>query len=247
MLNTGYIRQFYLFHFAGSRLKIIWCLLNPLFLSLIIGIIFFKIFKPESPLIILTILSGYLPWQFCAGTLQSSHRLYLDQRAISKQLKDSKLSFLFNFILFKFLLFLPGILLCSLGCWISSPYSLLKIPLWGLILFLIFLFIFSLACFLTIYTLYYPDISHGLDTLFSFLIWLTPVFYGLEDLPYFFQYFLLFNPATWFLDALRASLEIHHEFSLWLSLPVLILLTLIAAINAFIFFKKHEQEAFKQL
>ena len=247
MFTPGFIRQFYLFHFAGSKLKTAWCLLNPLFLSMIIGIIFFKIFKPESPLIILTILSGYLPWQFSASTLQSAHRLYLDQRAIAKQLKNTKLSFLFNFILFRFLLFLPGMFLCSLSCWILSPHSIFKIPLYALILVLIFLFIFSLACFLSIYTLYYPDISHGLETLFSFLIWLTPVFYGLEDLPRSLQHFLLLNPATWFLDALRASFEIRHEFPLGLSLPILIILTLIAVINALIFFKKHEKEAFKQL
>ncbi len=247
MLNPGYIRQFYLFHFAGSKLKTAWCLLNPLFLSMIIGILFFKIFKPESPLIILTILSGYLPWQFSASSLQSANRLYLDQRAIAKQLKSTKLSFLFNFILFRFFLFLPGMFLCCLSCWMLSPHSLLKIPLCVLILFLIFLFIFSISCFLSIYSLFYPDLTHGLETFFSFLIWLTPVFYGLEDLPLSLQHFLLLNPATWFLDALRASLDIRHEFSLGLSLPILTLLCLIAGINGLIFFNKHEKEAFKQL
>ena len=247
MLNSGYIRQFYMFHFAGSKLKTGWCLLNPLFLSLIIGLIFLKIFKPGSPYIILTILSGYLPWQFFSGTLQSAHRLFGDQRAIAKQLKKSKLSFLFNFIFFRFLLSLPGILLCSITCWILSPLVLFKIPLWTLVLFCGTIFVFSLASFLSIYTLFYPDISHGLETLLSFLIWLSPVFYGLEDLPSSFRHFLLINPATWFLDAFRATLGISHEFSLYLSLPVLIFITLFTGINAIIFFRKHEKEAFKQL
>ncbi|MBN2144426.1 MAG: ABC transporter permease [Candidatus Aureabacteria bacterium] len=243
----SFISRFLKVHFAGSRLKLAWVLLTPLIISLAIACVFKEIFRIHDPALPHLILVGYLSWQFFAGTLTQGHRLLLDQRHLYKQLSGNRHFFLAGFVSFRFILNLPGLILVCVFIWISKSFSPSGVLLFFLALFFLYVMTMGLTYLFSSWTVFYPDLSHGLETGLLFYLWLSPVFYSIADMPAELKWISLINPLAWILDLM------HHGLNLKSYLPPLLAGAAIIASSVLIlyfgvlFHLKHHSEMLKRL
>ena len=234
-------------HFAGSRLQYFWTFLNPLLLGLVVSFVFENIFKVSNRESLLDIFSGFLLWQFIAQAVSGSHRILLEDRGYYKQLSKGRSFYLPGFVLFRGLTALPGFLLLAAYCWTRLPFCLLSLPFFVFTLFSLMLFLIGVGYLLSTWTVFCPDISHGLDTLMLFLLWLTPVFYEARMVPDDLKCLCFINPFSWFMDLWRYSLGLEPLFSPWFPALFLALLSLATLLFALTYSKKHHRELLKQL
>jgi len=241
------IKRFYKIHFAGSVIKSIWTIITPLLLSFAIAFIFKQVFLIQEVDMSMTIISGYIFWQLIASSILRGHRQIKDNRLFFKQLTNTRTKFLISYILFNFLLALPGILLLSIYSWLIFSCSVIKIlTLISSVIFLLFC-LSGILFVLASWTVFYPDLSHGIETLFLFLLWLSPVFYKIESLPDSIKAIALYNPLAWFLDLIRYSLGLGYYYSPVVSLSLFGSFSITAYIFGLFYYKKHLKELIKFL
>jgi ABC-type polysaccharide/polyol phosphate export permease len=242
-----FVSRFLSLHFAGSRLKLGWVFLTPLALSLAIAFIFRQVFRLPEPGLTFSILIGYLSWQFFSGTLSQGHRLLLDQRHFYKQLPENRLFFIAGFVSFRFILALPGFFLVSLYSWLSVSCSPGRILVFFLALLFLYLVTMGLTYLFSAWTVFNPDLTHGLETGLLFFLWLSPVFYSLRDLPIEFQWMGLINPLAWLLDLMHYALNLRFFISPLFALAALIPVSVLIFLGGIFFYQKHHSEMVKRL
>jgi len=241
------IRRFYKIHFAGSSIKSIWTIITPLLLSFAIILIFKQVFLIKETDMSMTIISGYIFWQFISSSILRGHRQIKDNRLFFKQLINTKTQFLISYILFNFLLALPGILLLSIYSWTVFSCSLIQILLFICSIIFLICCLSGILFMLASWTVFYPDISHGIETIFLFLLWLSPVFYKIESLPENIKAIAIYNPLAWFLDIMRYSLGLNYYYNPVISFSLFSSFSICVCISGFFYYKKHLKELIKFL
>ena len=234
-------------YFAGSKGKILWSFINPLLLAFAIALVFKEIFKINGQESLLTIFSGYLLWQFISGTIVAGHRIFLDDRSYYKQLTGGRHLYLAGFVIFRCLLALPGFLLLASYCWFFLSFSLFKILAFIIGVTLILIFLTGITYLMATWTVFCPDISHGLETAMVFLLWLTLVFYTIDSIPENWKIIGFINPVSWVMDIWRYSLGLNHYFYPLLSIPVFTGVALSLMVFSLSYYMKHAKEMVKQL
>ncbi len=245
-LFSGLLRRFQDLHFAGSRLRMLWSVLTPLLLVGVVAWVFLDFFNVrQRP--VFSILAGLIFWQWFSGTLSQGHRLFLDQRQFFKALQTPRNYFIPAFVAFRALLALPGVALIVLGAWSLFGPSVVRFAcLDGVMLTLLVVFwvwlLLGLSFLLSTWTVFWPDLSHGLDSALSLLLWLSPVFYSGNQVPVDFRWMLWANPLAWFLEGLRACLNLPHLLPVCIGVPLFGLFSGWMLLFGFFYFRKHQKE-----
>jgi ABC-type polysaccharide/polyol phosphate export permease len=228
-------------HFARSRLRAGWNVLTPLVLVCVVAWIFFDFFNFRSKEAIFAVLVGMIFWQWFQTTMTQGHRLFLDQRNFFKLIQTPRVFFVPAFVSFRALLAIPGVILVVIG--VGSVMGFSAYGLLGIVLIVFWLsFILGLTYLCSTWTVFWPDLSHGLELALSLLLWLSPVFYSGNQVPESFQWLLWVNPLAWFLEGMRASLNLPHVISAWICIPLFGLFSGWILLFGFFYFKKHEKE-----
>jgi len=186
--------------YRRSFLGFLWSLLNPLMMMSVMAIAFTQIIKVRSEEYVLYLLCSLLPWgylseclQGCASSVIRSENLIKSQNIplIVYPIKQS----LFSMMTFSFQLIA---LLCL--------YSIIRMDFPSKIYYLIFtiplltIFCTGLGILLSVITVYFRDIQHLLNVVLKAWFYLTPILYPLDILPEEYQFYLLLNPATHFIQ-----------------------------------------------
>jgi lipopolysaccharide transport system permease protein len=185
-----------------------WAVAKPLFSVLVYTIVFGKVARLSSsdlPYPLFT-LCGVVAWGFFATTLNQSTvsllgntnlltKVYFPRLAIPiASLGRGAIDFTISFILLIIMVFIYGF-----------------IPSKTIILFPIFLFMglsitLGIGLFFSALSAKYHDLRHGVTFLIQLWFWVTPVAYGLENIPDKLKYLFFLNPMTWIIQGFRWSL-----------------------------------------
>jgi lipopolysaccharide transport system permease protein len=117
-------------------------------------------------------------------------------------------------------------------------------PVRNLIFFPIFLAMglvitLGIGLFLSALTVKYRDLKHAVPFLTQIWFWITPVAYGMENIPKNMEAFFMLNPMTWIIQGFRWSLLGVGE----MNLPDLIIvggLSLVIFISGLFYFRRME-------
>ncbi len=192
--------------YAGSFLGMMWAFINPLLLALIISFIFTDIFKMSTRDFYLFILSGMLPWTFLSSSLLEASLSIPANAALLKQFSLPRKIIPLSVVLANFILFLFGLLAIMPLFIIAFPGVLFMLPLLVVALIALFFFTLGLSLSLAALCVNSRDITHVLNTLLMFWLWMTPVFYSVDIVPKEYRIMLDANPFQPFLVLFRASL-----------------------------------------
>lgn len=218
-----------------------WAVIKPIFAVLAFTLVFGRVAKLSSSGVPypLFVLCGVTAWAFFISALQHSTmslvkntnlvtkiyfpRLILPVSSLGRGLVD----FIISFILFIILFFIYG-------------YS----PQKTIILFPLFLFqglciTLGAGFFFSALTVRYRDLEAAVPVIAQWWFWITPVAYGLENIPGKLKIIFFLNPMTWIIQGFRWSLlgvgEMH-----WQNVIITGLFSLLVLVLGLYYFRRTE-------
>lgn len=223
--------------YRRSAVGFFWSLLNPLFTMIIMSVVFSTIFKNPLANFSIYIFSGLLPWAMISNSMMNGSMALISMESYLKKIYIPKLIFplvvvsveVVNFLLSLISLFFLAVFLGAKVTWafITLPLALLVTAL----------FLLGLVMVISIVNVYFRDLSHIVQVVFTGLFYLTPIVYPLEFIE---SKTLLYsivrlNPFLYFVELFHAIIY-RAEFpttTAWLVCFVMAFLSMLAGTVVF--------------
>ena len=234
--------------YAGTWLGYLWTLLDPLAMSAIYWFVFSYIVGAKSlgeQPYILFLLTGILSWTWFNGAVTDSARSLVVESKMVRSIAIPRYLWVIKSIGAKgteFLFALPILILITIIFQASISINLLFIPLAFAVQFLL---LSGIGLILAPLTVLARDTTNVLRILLRMMFYLTPIIYGLSDIPENLRTIAYLNPMTGIISMYRAgfwddpNLVTPVVFSIIISLAVFIV--------GVVFFKKVERSVLKEV
>lgn len=189
--------------YRKSVLGVLWTLLNPLFMMIILSVVFSNLFKFDVENYSVYLLSGQLIFNFYSESTTMSMSAILDNGPLIKKIYVPKYLFVVSRVFSSTINLLASFtaLICvMLATRVELHYMVLLVPIP-----LIFIVVFSLGVGLVLssLTVKFRDIMHLYSVFVTALMYLTPVIYPMSILPEWLKPIVSLNPVTNILQMLR--------------------------------------------
>ena len=227
--------------YRRSVLGVLWTLLNPLFMMIILSVVFSNLFKFDIENFPLYLLSGQIIFNFYSESTSSAMSAITGNAALIKKVYVPKYLFVISRVFSSFIN-----LMASFTALILVMVATRAELHWTVILSLIplgLLVIFSLGVglILSAITVRFRDIMHLYSVFLTALTYLTPVIYPMSILPSWLYKIVMLNPLTNILIMFRNVMINNTVFDLK-SLIVAVVETLVfLAIGLYVFYKNQDQ------
>ena len=206
LAKTDFIERYY-----GTRVGIIWALINPFFQLMIYYFVFTLIFVVRIENFALYVFSGLIPWMFFAESTTKGLSLLGKYKAILENIKMKKIDLYYSSMISTFLSLTFNFsiyILFSFFFNVHYNWNLLYVPL---IIINLGIIILSIQLILGVIYIYLRDINHLWDMALLLLFWASPIFYSkeliIEKIPILFY----LNPLTGIFVNLRDALLYAHN------------------------------------
>ena len=194
--------------YAGTWLGYLWTLLDPLAMAFIYWLVFTQIIGAknigEQPYI-LFLLTGILSWTWFNGSVTDSARSLVVESKMVRSISIPRYLWVIKSIGAKgteFLLAFPILIIITLITKASVNFEIFWI-IFAIILQ--FLLLSGIGLILAPLTVLARDTSNLLRILLRMMFYLTPIIYGISDIPERFQVLSYFNPMTGIISMYRAG------------------------------------------
>lgn len=182
--------------YRKSVLGVLWTLLNPLFMMIILSVVFSNLFKFDVEYFPVYLLSGQLIFNFYSEATTASMSAIMDNGSLLKKIYVPKYLFVLSRVFsstINLLASFTALILVMLAMRVELHYTVLlvSIPL-------IFIVLFSLGVglILSAITVKFRDIMHLYSVFVTALMYLTPVIYPMSILPAWLKPIVNLNPIT---------------------------------------------------
>lgn len=220
-----------------------WALVKPISQAIIYTLVFGKVAKLSSsgqPYIIFT-FCGIVAWGLFSTSLTSATssiignanlitKVYFPRLAIPiAALGSGGVDFVISFFAFLTLMFVYGIL-----------------PGWNIFFFPVFVVLglaitLGLGLIFSAIAVKYRDLAHALPFMVQLWFWVTPVAYGLENIPEKLTWIFYINPMTWIIQGFRWSLLGAGKMD-WQNILITAIFSLAVLLAGLFYFKRMENE-----
>jgi len=234
--------------YAGTWLGYLWTLLDPLAMAFIYWLVFTQIIGAknigEQPYI-LFLLTGILSWTWFNGSVTDSARSLVVESKMVRSISIPRYLWVIKSIGAKgteFLLAFPILIIITL---ITQASVNLEIFWIVFAIILQFLLLSGIGLILAPLTVLARDTSNLLRILLRMMFYLTPIIYGISDIPEKYQILSYFNPMTGIISMYRAGFWAEPN------LVTAVIFSTIISVSIFIigvvFFKRIEKTVLKEV
>jgi len=213
-------RKFLVYNLVDRNLKvkyrrsaagILWTLLSPMAVASIYFFVFKIILNVQVPHYLAFILSGILAWTFFAQTVLEGMESITSNWGLASKVPVPLQVFPFvgtvtNLV--NFVLALPVIFAACLFSGVELGLSLLLLPFYIVLLFLI---TYSFALILAVFMVYFRDLKHAGGLIMQIWFYGTPVVYDESLIPESYRWILWANPLGQVFSGLH-KLLVHGEW-----------------------------------
>lgn len=232
--------------YRRSVIGFFWTLLNPLFTMIILATVFSTIYKLPFADFGIYIFSGLLPWSLISNGVLNGTISLVGAEGYLKKVYVPKLIFPIatvgvEAVNFLFSLISLSVLALFLGAKVS--WGLLFLPF---ALLLTVLFVLGIIFAVSIINVYFRDLFHILQIVFTGLFYLVPIVYKKELFTGSLSIILKLNPFVYFIELFH---QIIYEakipdLSLWLACITMMLVSLVFGL---LIFRSREKEVVYRL
>jgi ABC-2 type transport system permease protein len=234
--------------YAGTWLGYLWTLLDPLAMAFIYWLVFTQIFGAknigEQPYI-LFLLTGILSWTWFNGSVTDSARSLVVESKMVRSISIPRYLWVIKSIGSKgteFILAFPILIIITL---ITQASVNLEIFWIVFAIILQFLLLSGIGLILAPLTVLARDTSNLLRILLRMMFYLTPIIYGVSDIPERFQILSYFNPMTGIISMYRAGFW--AEPNLITAIIFSTIISLAIFVVGVTFFKRIEKTVLKEV
>ena len=193
--------------YKASVLGFLWSFLNPLLQLVIYTIIFGIVLRSGIENFYLYLFVGFVPWTFFSTSILGASSIIVSQQAMITKiyfprevLPIAYVNGCLQNMLYTFAIVVPVSLFSGV------TFSFINIILLIVIIFIEYLITLGFAFISSSITVYLRDLEHILGILMMFWMYLTPLFYSIDIVPYPLDVIIRINPMTNVISVYRSIL-----------------------------------------
>jgi ABC-type polysaccharide/polyol phosphate export permease len=199
--------------YKRSVLGYCWSMLNPLFMMIILAIVFSSIMRQNIDDYAVFLFSGMLPWSYfsgmcnhCLNTIRSNAKI-LNQVNVPRYIFPVSVGFS---AIADFILSVVPLILVMVFVGRTVPGTVLLLPMVLLPLFMVSM---GFALVLAVANVFFEDTEHLVSVFLRALYFMSPVLYRLEQLPEWLR------PWVKWGNPMYASITIHRDILYYGNMP----------------------------
>lgn len=192
--------------YKRSALGFLWSLLNPLFMMIILSIVFSTVMQIGVDHYAIFLIATLIPWTFFAQALSYSAESIVGNGDLLKKVRIGKSVFpvaavLANVINFVLSLIPMALVLVVLRFPFHWTWIYMPIPFLALVMF-------TMGCgfFCAAANVFFRDVTHIVQIVLNAWFYVSPIIYSLSMLPPKYQIFFRFNPMLYILNGFRLAI-----------------------------------------
>jgi ABC-type polysaccharide/polyol phosphate export permease len=192
--------------YKRSALGFLWALLNPLFMMIILTVVFSSVMHSAIRDYAVFLICALMPWTFFSQAVAYAADSMITNSDLLRKVQVDKSVFpvaavLSNVINFVFSLVTLILILVLLRFPFHWTWVYLPVPFAALILF-------ALGCgfFLAMANVFLRDVSQTLQVILAAWFYVSPVIYNLDFIPERFRFYFRLNPMMYILDSFRVAI-----------------------------------------
>lgn len=197
--------------YKGSVLGFLWTFINPLLQLVVYTLVFSVIMRSGHDQYYIYLFVALVPWIFFSSCVTGGSSSILMNKDMIKKIyfpreimPISYVTSAFVNMLFSFIVIFGVLIVSGFGI---NPVALLFLPI---IMIVEYILCLGIALIASAITVYFRDLEYILGIVSMAWTYLTPVMYGIEDVPEKLQPFLNMNPMTPIVVAYRDILYYKH-------------------------------------
>lgn len=189
--------------YRRSMLGIMWSVLHPLMLMVVLTIVFSSLFKSNIPNFPVYVLTGRMIWDLYYQSTVLAMSSVISNASLMKKVYIPKYIFPLSKCLFVFIntIFSLGALLIVML--ITKSKFTLVFFLFPLPLFYLLIFSIGVGLILSVYTVFFRDLSYIYEVIMMALMYLTPLFYPIDIIPAKYHILITVNPLYYMVKIFR--------------------------------------------
>ena len=227
--------------YRKSVLGVLWTLLNPLFMMIVLSVVFSNLFKFDVENFPVYLLSGQLIFNFFSESTTNAMSAILANGSLIKKIYVPKYLFVLSRVFsstINLLASFTAMVCVMLAMRVDLHYTVLLVPIP-----LLFIVMFSLGVglLLSALTVKFRDIMHLYSVFVTALMYLTPVIYPMSILPVWLKPIVTLNPITNILEMFRAVMLYNSFPSIKSMFIAIVECIIVLAIGLYVFYKKQDE------
>jgi ABC-type polysaccharide/polyol phosphate export permease len=202
--------------YKRSALGVVWSMLSPLLTTVVLSMVFLTIFRPVAPNYPVYLLCGLLIWNFFVQTTSIMAAEMIGGAELWKRIYTPRTIFsvatLATGLVHLLLALVPLVAIVLFfrmpigAAWLIVPFAIVCVALFTL----------GIGLLLCVVSARFPDVVDLYQVVIGAWMYLTPVIYPRAIVPERFQWLLVLNPMTWFVEAFRQPIYDNAVPPLWL-------------------------------
>ena len=177
--------------YKGSALGYLWTQLAPLLMMLVFYIVFRVLLRNGIAMFPVFLIVGLLPWNYCAESVSGGARSIVDNAALIKKVYfpreilplvsvfSSLLSFVLSLPMLLVVMAVTQLTFAPLGGHLNFRWTFAFVPV---VIVIQTIFLAGLSFFFAALAVKFRDTVHLLGILLQFWMFLTPIFYAIEQI-----------------------------------------------------------------
>ena len=232
--------------YARSKLGIIWSVLNPLLTMVVMSMIFSYMFKRSIEHYPIYYLCGNILWILFTRSTNSAMTALVDNRLMLIKVKFPMRIFILARVYTAVVNFLYSLIAFAL---VICVFQIIPHPTW---LFLpvvfVLLTIFSLGISYILATAYvfFGDVKHLYSVFLTLWLYMSAIFYPLQQLPEFLQKIIRFNPIYNYIDCMR-SMILHNQLPPMVEIIKIVIWAAGSYIIGYLVFRSNQNKIMQKL
>lgn len=227
--------------YRRSVLGVLWTLLNPLFMMIVLSVVFSNLFKFDIENFPLYLLSGQIIFNFFNDTTTTSMGAIIGNASLIKKIYVPKYLFVLSRVVssvINLMASFTALMLVMLAMRVEMHWMVILSPI--PILFLV-AFSLGIGLILAAITVKFRDIMHLYSVFTTALMYLTPVIYPMSILPRWLSIVVRANPITNILIMFRDVMLYGRLPSVEGIIIALVETTLALCVGLYVFYKNQDQ------
>lgn len=226
--------------YRKSILGVLWTILNPLFMMIVLSVVFSNLFRFDIEYFPVYLLSGQLIFNFFSESTTNAMSAIIANGPLIKKIYVPKYMFVISRIFsssINLLASFTALIFVMLAMRVDLHYTVLLVPI--PLIFIIF-FSLGIGLILSSIAVKFRDIVHLYSVFVTALMYLTPVIYPMSILPEWLEKIVLINPITNILIMFR-DVMMNNTVPGIASIGIAIVETAIAlAFGLYVFYKSQD-------
>ena len=226
--------------YRKSILGVFWTILNPLFMMIVLSVVFSNLFKFDIEYFPVYLLSGQLIFNFFSEATTNAMGAIIANGPLIKKVYVPKYMFVLSRIFsssINLLASFTAMIFVMLAMRVELHYTVLLAPI--PLLFIVF-FSLGVGLILAAVTVKFRDIMHLYSVFVTALMYLTPVIYPMSIIPAWLKKIVLLNPITNILMMFRDVMLNNTVPSLASILLAIVEVIVVMALGLYVFYKRQD-------